>query len=71
MGIDQDSEDEEPYPVYSCHALCPNQYTLFTLCASRLEDLKKLSSEFLPDFGCRPAYRTGKKANHIYRREHE
>ena len=48
MGIDQDSEDEEPYPVYSCHALCPNQYTLFTLCASRLEDLKKLSSEFLP-----------------------
>ena len=24
-----------------------------------------------PDFGCRPAYRTGKKANHIYRREHE
>lgn len=48
MGIDQDSEDEEPYPVYSCHALCPNQYTLFTLCASRLEDLKKLSGEFLP-----------------------
>lgn len=48
MGIDQDSEDEEPYPVYSCHALCSNQYTLFTLCASRLEDLKKLSSEFLP-----------------------
>ena len=48
MGIGQDSEDEEPYPVYSCHALCSNQYTLFTLCASRLEDLKKLSSEFLP-----------------------
>ena len=48
MGIDQDSEDEEPYPVYSCHALCSNQYTLFTLCASRLEDLKKLSGEFLP-----------------------
>ena len=48
MGTGQDSEDEEPYPVYSCHALCPNQYTLFTLCASRLEDLKKLSSEFLP-----------------------
>lgn len=48
MGTDQDSEDEEPYPVYSCHALCSNQYTLFTLCASRLEDLKKLSSEFLP-----------------------
>jgi len=38
MGIGQDSEDEEPYPVYSCHALCSNQYTLFTLCASRLED---------------------------------
>ena len=48
MGIGQDSEDEEPYPVYSCHALCSNQYTLFTLCASRLEDLKKLSGEFLP-----------------------
>ena len=48
MGTGQDSEDEEPYPVYSCHALCSNQYTLFTLCASRLEDLKKLSSEFLP-----------------------
>ena len=47
MGIGQDSEDEEPYPVYSCHALCSNQYTLFTLCASRLEDLKKLSGEFL------------------------
>lgn len=47
MGTGQDSEDEEPYPVYSCHALCSNQYTLFTLCASRLEDLKKLSSEFL------------------------
>lgn len=40
MGTSQDSEDEEPYPVYSCHALCSNQYTLFTLCASRLEDLK-------------------------------
>ena len=48
MGTGQDSEDEEPYPVYSCHALCSNQYTLFTLCASRLEDLKKLSGEFLP-----------------------
>ena len=48
MGIGQDSEDKEPYPVYSCHALCSNQYTLFTLCASRLEDLKKLSGEFLP-----------------------
>lgn len=48
MGTGQDSEDEEPYLVYSCHALCSNQYTLFTLCASRLEDLKKLSSEFLP-----------------------
>ena len=48
MGTGQDSEDEEPYPVYSCHALCSNQYTLFPLCASRLEDLKKLSSEFLP-----------------------
>lgn len=48
MGTSQDSEDEEPYPVYSCHALCSNQYTLFTLCASRLEDLKKLSGEFLP-----------------------
>lgn len=48
MGIGQDSEDEEPYPVYSCHALCSNQYTLFMLCASRLEDLKKLSGEFLP-----------------------
>ena len=48
MGIGQDSEDEEPYPVYSCHALCSNQYTLFTLCASRLEDLKKLSGEFIP-----------------------
>lgn len=48
MGTGQDSEDEEPYPVYSCHALCSNQYTLFTLCASRLEDLKKFSGEFLP-----------------------
>lgn len=48
MGTGQDSEDEEPYPVYGCHALCSNQYTLFTLCASRLEDLKKLSGEFLP-----------------------
>lgn len=48
MGAGQDSEDEEPYPVYSCHALCSNQYTLFTLCASRLEDLKKFSGEFLP-----------------------
>lgn len=48
MGTGQDSEDEDPYPVYSCHALCSNQYTLFTLCASRLEDLKKLSGEFLP-----------------------
>ena len=61
MGIDQDSEDEEPYPVYSCHALCPNQYTLFTLCASRLEDLKKLSSEFLPTLVADQPIEPGKK----------
>lgn len=43
MGTYQDSEDEEPYSVYSCHVLCQNQFTLFTVCASKPEELKNLA----------------------------
>ena len=47
MGCDRDSDDEEPYPVYSCHVLCSNQFTLFTLCAANLRELKKLSQRVI------------------------
>lgn len=47
MGCDRDSDDEEPYPVYSCHVLCSNQFTLLTLCAANLRELKKLSQRVI------------------------
>jgi len=47
MGMERDSDDEEPYPVYCCHALCRNQFTLLTFCASKQEELEKLSREVI------------------------
>lgn len=47
MGEDRDSEEEEPYYGYSCHALCQDQYTLFTFCAPRAEEVKRLAQEVI------------------------
>lgn len=47
MGEDRDSEEEEPYYCYSCHALCQGQYTLFTFCAPQAEEVKRLAQEVI------------------------
>lgn len=47
MGEDRDSEEEEPYYGYSCHALCQDQYTLFTFCAPQAEEVKRLAQEVI------------------------
>lgn len=47
MGADRDSEEEEPYYCYSCHALCRDQYTLFTFCAPQPEEVKRLAQEVI------------------------
>ena len=69
MGVAQDSDDEEPYPVYSCHALCQNQYTLFTFCASLLGELKKLSHEVISSLVAEQPFEPEKKKI-IYTNEH-
>lgn len=47
MGAYRDSEDEEPYYCYSCHALCQDQYTIFIFCASRPEEVKRLAQKVI------------------------
>ncbi|MDE6022249.1 MAG: tetratricopeptide repeat protein, partial [Muribaculaceae bacterium] len=46
-GMEQDSEDKKPYPVYGCHILSPNQFTLITICAATKRDLNKLAEVVL------------------------
>ena len=50
MGTYQDSEDEEPYFVYGCRVLSQNQFTVFTFCASQLEELKNLTRLMVSSF---------------------
>lgn len=43
VGMEQDSEDEGPYPVYGCHVLSQNQFTLLTISAATQRDLNWLA----------------------------
>lgn len=40
---DSDTEDDKPYPNYSCHVAGDGQFTLLTLCASDPDELKMLA----------------------------
>lgn len=48
MGIENPStDDDKPYPVYTCRIFSPNQFTLLTICAATKKELHDYAAQIV------------------------